>query len=167
LTRRLATPADAAALAAFINEAFLVEAFFKIGDRTDEADVLEHMREGDFLVVESPNGLIGCVYVAISRDRAYLGMLSVDRSSQRQAMAGSSLNGPSRMRWLEGVGSWTCTSSICAQSSFPYYQALGYRESGTLPFEDSGRISLPCHFVVMTKSCQASRPGLHHAIQSA
>jgi len=155
LTRRLATPADAAALAAFINDAFLVEAFFKIGDRTDEADVLEHMRDGEFLVVEDSNGLIGCVYVAISRDRGYLGMLSVDRSNQRQG------HGRQLVEWAEshalarGCRFMDMHIVNLREELFPYYQALGYRESGTLPFDDSGRISRPCHFVVMTKALSA------------
>ena len=155
LTRRLATPADAAALAAFINDAFLVEAFFKIGDRTDEADVLEHMRDGEFLVVEDSNGLIGCVYVAISGDRGYLGMLSVDRSNQRQG------HGRQLVEWAEshalarGCRFMDMHIVNLREELFPYYQALGYRESGTLPFDDSGRISRPCHFVVMTKALSA------------
>ena len=152
---RTARPDDAAALAGLINAAFVVEAFFKIGDRTDEADVLEHMRDGEFLVVEDSNGLIGCVYVAISGDRGYLGMLSVDRSNQRQG------HGRQLVEWAEshalarGCRFMDMHIVNLREELFPYYQALGYRESGTLPFDDSGRISRPCHFVVMTKALSA------------
>ena len=153
MTRRLATPADAKALAALINEAFLVEAFFKIGNRTDESDLLARMREGEFLVIENgENGaVIGCVYIKKEGDRAYLGMLSVDRSRQRQGL------GRELVTWAEShVAAQGCRFMDMhivdlREELFPYYRALGYREAGTLPFEDSGRISRPCHFVVMTK----------------
>lgn len=151
MTRRVATPADAAALAALINEAFLVEAFFKVGDRTDIADVLEHMRQGDFLLIEEDGRLVGCVYVSTSGDRAYLGMLSVDLSSQHLG------HGRRLVEWAE-----THASSLgcrymdmhivnLREELFPYYRALGYREGRILPFEDTDRISQPCHFVVMSK----------------
>ena len=157
MTRRLATPADAAALTALINEAFLVEAFFKIGDRTDEADVLAHMREGEFLIFDEredgdgTRALIGCVYIKMRGDRAYLGMLSVDRARQRQGL------GRQLVAWAEShVAARGCRFMDMhivdlREELFPYYRALGYREAGILPFEDSERISRACHFVVMTK----------------
>ena len=44
---------DAAALASLINEAFIVEAFFKIGDRTSADEVAALMEAGgEFLVLE-------------------------------------------------------------------------------------------------------------------
>ena len=151
MTPRLATPDDAAALAALINDAFIVEAFFKIGDRTDHADVLDHMRNGQFLVIEQAGRLMGCVYVSASGERAYLGMLSVDRSSQRQGL------GRRLIEWAEShaiaLGCRFMDMHIVnlREELFPYYRALGYREQGTLPFDDTDRISRQCHFVVMTK----------------
>ena len=52
---RTAGPHEAAALASLINEAFIVEAFFKIGDRTSADEVAALMEAGgEFLVLE-PN----------------------------------------------------------------------------------------------------------------
>ena len=155
MTRRLATPADAAALAVLINEAFLVEAFFKIGDRTDEATVLALMREGEFLVIEDEDGtraLIGCVYLKTKGDRAYLGMLSVGRSRQRQGLGRQIVAWAESHAAAQGCRFMDMHIVNLREELFPYYRALGYREAGVLPFENTGRISRPCHFVVMTKA---------------
>ena len=87
---RTATADDAQAIAGLINEAFLVEAFFKIGDRTSAAEILQLMREGEFIVLEddavpvpSP-WMAGCVYLTCHGDRAYFGMLSIDPARQRK-----------------------------------------------------------------------------------
>jgi predicted N-acetyltransferase YhbS len=151
LTPRLATPDDAAALAALINDAFVVEAFFKVGDRTDLADVLEHMRNGQFLVIERAGRLLGCVYVSASGARAYLGMLSVDRSSQRQGLGRRLVDSAEVHALALGCRFMDMHIVNLREELFPYYRAVGYREQGTLPFDDTDRISRPCHFVVMTK----------------
>lgn len=151
MTRRLATPADAAALAALINEAFLVEQFFKVGDRTDEADVLAHMRSGEFLLIEDMSGLIGCVYVAAIGERGYLGMLSVDRSRRHKGYGRQLVDCAEAHAKAQECRFMDMHIVNLREELFPYYRALGYREAGTLPFEDPARISRPCHFVVMTK----------------
>jgi len=50
---RIATVDDAATVTGIINRAFVVEAFFKIGDRTSREDVVGLMRDrGEFLLAE-------------------------------------------------------------------------------------------------------------------
>jgi GNAT superfamily N-acetyltransferase len=34
----------------------------------------------------------------------------------------------------------------------PFYQRLGYVETGTLPFPSPDEATRPCHFIVMTKA---------------
>ena len=63
LRLRAAAPADAPAVAALINTAYVVEAFFKVGDRTSTEEVLDLMRRGHFLVLESDGRLDGAVFV--------------------------------------------------------------------------------------------------------
>ena len=84
---RTAGPHDAAALASLINAAFVVEAFFKIGDRTSADEVAALMDAGgEFLVLEGlprrsgeaakagtgtgTGTLTGCVYLKCSGERA-------------------------------------------------------------------------------------------------
>src|SRR5580765_2037713 len=84
---RSAVPQDAPVLARLINDAFRVEAFFKIGDRTSADEILRMMESsstplgtgGQFLVLEEPPGAIaGSVYLQFQGDRAYFGMLSIE-----------------------------------------------------------------------------------------
>src|SRR5688500_15096094 len=83
---RIAGPADVPAITLLINQAFQVEAFFKVGDRTSHEEVLKLMASGEFLIESEADGISACVYVTCNGDRAYFGMLSVDPSKQRQGL---------------------------------------------------------------------------------
>ena len=117
---RLATLQDAADLARIINDAFIVEAFFKIGDRTSAEEIAALMNAGgEFLVldnVEPGTGtggtgtLTGCVYLQCTGDRAYFGMLSIARPGSGRGSACSSSTLPRRERASAVVAPWTFTS---------------------------------------------------------
>jgi GNAT superfamily N-acetyltransferase len=109
------------------------------------------MRNGQFLVIERDGRLLGCVYVSTRGERAYLGMLSVDRSSQRQGLGRRLVDSAESHALALGCRFMDMHIVNLREELFPYYRALGYREQGTLPFDDTDRISRPCHFVVMTK----------------
>ncbi len=85
---RTANLAEAPELARIINEAFIVEAFFKIGDRTSVDELVELMNDGgEFLAIDDREGkMAGCVYLKCRGDRAYFGMLSIDPPKQRQGL---------------------------------------------------------------------------------
>jgi N-acetylglutamate synthase-like GNAT family acetyltransferase len=147
---RIAAPEDAEAIAALVNDAFQVEAFFKIGDRTSAAEVLDLMREGEFLVLETP-AVCGCVYLECSGDRAYFGMLSIDPAEQGKGH-GRHLIDAVEARARERECRFMDIHIVNLREELPgYYGRFGYVESGTLPFSDPSRASRPCHFVVMTK----------------
>jgi ribosomal protein S18 acetylase RimI-like enzyme len=143
---------EAPVVATLINQAFTVEAFFKIGDRTSTREVVEMTDRGEFLVLEEPPGTIaGCVYLTFHEHRAYFGMLSIAPSRQ-----GSGLG----RRLVDGVEA-RCRERGCRavdihivnlREELPgFYRRLGYVENGTLPFPDIHQATRPCHFVVMTK----------------
>ena len=147
---RTARDEDAAAIAALVNDAFQVEAFFKIGDRTSPAEVLDLMRRGEFLLLETP-GLRGCVYLKCQGDRAYFGMLSIDRAEQRQGH-GRRLIAAAEQRAAAHGCRYMDLHIVDLREDLPgYYRRLGYTETGTLPFSDPSRASRPCHFIVMSK----------------
>lgn len=84
---RLAVPADARRLTAVINAAYdAAERFFLDGPRISEPEVIEQMATGDFLVAEDRDGIHACVYLRITDDRAYLGLLAVDPAKQKHGM---------------------------------------------------------------------------------
>ena len=153
---RTARPDDAAALASLINAAFVVEAFFKIGDRTSADEVAALMEAGgEFLVLDSSEPgtgtFTGCVYLKSSGDRAYFGMLSIDPDKQRQG-AGRRLVDAVESRARERGCRFIDLHLVDLREELTaYYRRLGYVESGTLPFSEPERASKPCFFIVMTK----------------
>ena len=93
---RVARSDEAPAVAALVNAAFQVEAFFKRGDRTDAAEVCDLMQRGEFLVLDDSQaagdqgtGLRACVYVRTNGERGYFGMLSIDRRFQGRGLGRS------------------------------------------------------------------------------
>lgn len=161
-TVRMARDADAESITALVNEAYVVEAFFKIGPRTDPADIRAHLQRGAFLVLDrkSGGGLAAAIYIAISNKdtekHGYFGMLSVS-----PAMQGLGLG-----RRMIAVAEAYCQAHGCTAMDLqlvslrtelpPFYGRLGYREYGTAPFDDEARE--PCHFILMTKPLGRRRP---------
>ena len=150
---RPAVPEDAPTLANLINEAFKVEAFFKIGDRTSVDEILQMMADGQFLVLEEPLGtMAGCVYLKFQGDRAYFGMLSIAPSRQGRGLGRiliDAVEARSRERGCRAVD----IHIVNLRNELPgFYRRLGYVDAGTLPFSDADRASRPCHFIVMTKA---------------
>lgn len=151
---RVATEADAGAIARVVNAAFAVEAFFKQGERTSAGQVCEMMRAGVFLVVDDAHGVpMACAYVSIRGETGYLGMLSVDPVAQGRGLG----------RLLTEAAESRCRAAGCRvaeihvvnlREELPgFYRRLGFIETGaTLPFPEDEETTRPCHFLVMTKS---------------
>jgi predicted N-acetyltransferase YhbS len=149
---RVAQPADADAITRLINAAFQVESFFKRGDRLDLAEVQTRLATGRFILAEQDGVMIGCVYVEPGRERAYIGLLSVEPSLQ-----GSGLG-----RRLMTAAEEYCRSAGCAfvdlrvvnlRTELPlFYRKLGYAQTGTAQFPPEAHTEIPCHFLIMSKS---------------
>jgi predicted N-acetyltransferase YhbS len=157
---RLATLQEAANLARIINEAFIVEAFFKIGDRTSAEEISALMNAGgEFLVldyVEPGTGtgtgtLTGCVYLKCTGDRAYFGMLSIAPAWQKQGLGRRLIDAAEARARESGCRVMDIHIVNLREELPPYYRRLGYAETGVLPFSDPDRASRPCSFVVMSK----------------
>lgn len=148
---RPATTDDVDRIVAVINAAYRVEDFFKIGDRIDAAGVRHEMERGTFLVLEDDHGLAGCVYVEVTGELGYFGLLSIDPTRQGKG------HGTTLLRAAEEF----CRGAGCREMEIlvvnlrtelpPYYRRHGYVEAGTRPFPHEERTSRPCHFVVMKK----------------
>jgi GNAT superfamily N-acetyltransferase len=150
---RIAVPADARAVAALISLAYRVEDFFKIGDRTDEDDVLARMKKSSFLLLEDDAGaLAGCVYVDVRGDVGYFGMLSVDPARQGQGLGARLIAAAEDHCRTAGCGDMELEVVNLRTELPPFYRRFGYVESGTRPFFDQEFAKLPCHLIVMTKS---------------
>ena len=147
---RVARPEDARALAALISLAYRVEDFFKVGDRTDEADVLARMKKAAFLVAEDEDGtLAGTVYVDVRGDVGYFGMLSIDPARQGRGL-GSRLIAAAEARCRDAGCKVMEIEVVNLRTELPpFYHRFGYTETDTRPFPDPAK--LPCHFIVMRK----------------
>lgn len=154
---RLATVREAPNLARIINAAFVVEAFFKIGDRTTPDEVAALIEGGgEFLVVddESEGGTgtpVACVYLKCSGDRAYFGMLSVVPARQGKGLGRQLIEAAEARARERGCRAMDIHIVNLRQELPQYYRRLGYAETGELPFTDVDKASLPCFFIVMTK----------------
>jgi predicted N-acetyltransferase YhbS len=149
---RTATTADVEALVKVINDAFVVEAFFKIGDRTNTEEIAELLaRGGEFLVVEDAGTLAGCVYVTCAGERAYFGMLSIDPARQGRGLGRSLIDAVEARARSRGCR-FVDIHIVNLREELPaYYGRFGYVPTGELPFSDPERASRPCYFIVMSK----------------
>jgi GNAT superfamily N-acetyltransferase len=146
-------PEEARAVAGLINEAFIVEAFFKIGDRTTAHEVFQMLGGGEFLVLEDSSGTIaGCVYLTFHGDRAYFGMLSIAPSRQGRGFGRRLIDAVEARARDRGCLAVDIHIVNLREELPDFYRRLGYVDSGTLPFADAERASRPCHFIVMTKT---------------
>jgi len=153
---RSAVAQDAPVLARLINDAFTVEAFFKIGDRTSADEIVRMMEVpsgAEFLVLEEPPGVIaGTVYLKFRGDRAYFGMLSIEPSRQGGGLGRLLIDAVEARSRERGCRAVDIHIVNLREELPPFYRRLGYVENGTLPFSDAERASRPCHFIVMTKA---------------
>ncbi|MEO5739684.1 MAG: GNAT family N-acetyltransferase [Vicinamibacterales bacterium] len=145
-----------------INAAFIVEAFFKIGDRTSVDEIVALMNDGgEFLILDAaelrpanpePGTPVGCVYLKCRRDRAYFGMLSIDPAMQRQGLGIHLIDAAEERARRHGCRFMDIHIVNLREELPAYYGRLGYAENGTLPFSDASRASRPCFFIVMSKA---------------
>ena len=152
-TIRTADERDANAIARVVNAAFKVEAFFKIGDRTSEEDIRDLMSRGEFLVIDgdAPDVLAASIYTTIEGARGYFGMLSVDPSRQGTGLGRALIDAAESRARAAGCDRMEIHVVNLRRELPPLYRRFGYVECGELPFTDTDRASMPCHFIVMRK----------------
>ena len=155
---RFATEADTAALVALINTAFQVEKFFKIGERTDETNVAEHLKTGRFLLLEDEAGIAGTVYLEVraastgDAPRGYFGMLSVDPARQRSGVGRQLIAAAEEFCREQGCRFMDISIVNLRTELPPLYAKFGYRVVGTETFPaEQMPISQPCSFLLMEK----------------
>ena len=149
---RVAAPADAAKITSVINSAFrIAEEFFVDGARISQAEVEQLLVKGAFLLAETGDKLNGCVYVELRGERSYLGLLSVDPSSQKSGL-GSILMLEAENYCRERRSRFMDILIVNLREELPaFYRRRGYVENGTTPFPEDVPTKVPCHFINMTK----------------
>jgi predicted N-acetyltransferase YhbS len=149
----IATVDDTQTLARIINRAFIVEAFFKIGDRTSPEDVAALMRAGgNFLIAEEDGQAIGCVFVKTKGATGYFGMLSVDPGQQGKGLGRVLVDASEAHLRDRGCSNVEIEVVNLREELPPFYERFGYRKTEERPFTSPERASQPCHFIVMSKA---------------
>jgi predicted N-acetyltransferase YhbS len=150
---RVATATDIPAIAAVVNSAFEIETFLD-GTRTDNQNIAEMMRKGEFLITEDGSGhLLSSVYIESRGERAYLGMFAVEPSRQSIGLG----------RLMVGAAEKHCRNNGYKFIDFkvlslrtkllPFYHHLGYVETGVEEFLSPRHLkdNTECHFILMSK----------------
>jgi len=150
---RFADESDIDALNPVINRAFAVEAWFITGERVSPQRTREYMQMGRFLLAEDSGAIIGCVYVELRGERAYLGLLSVDPAHQKTGLGRRLVAAAEEFAREMGAHHMDLTVVNLRTALPPYYEKLGYTIVGAEPIraEMVPRVTQPCHFIRMTK----------------
>lgn len=149
---RIAQIDDAERLTAVINAAFRkAESFLVDRDRVDPETVRGFLEQGEFLVAEDGDDLIGCLYLEKKGERAYLGLLSVDPLRQRAGVGSLLMRGAEEHCANSGC-QFIDIRIVSVRRELPgFYQRRGYIESGNETFPAEIETKVPCHFVKMSK----------------
>ena len=149
---RQARPDEVAAVTRLINAAFVVERFFKKGDRTTPDVVRALTAKGFFLVAAEPGrDLAGSVYVEIRGASVYVGMLAIDPSRQGTGLGRVLMTAAENHGREHGCSTADITVVNLRTELPPFYRRLGYIETGTTPFDRGDEITQGCHFIAMSK----------------
>ena len=149
---RTATPADAEAITALINAAFVVEKFFIDGDRVNLDMVRAFLEKGVFLLAHNGRDIAGCVYTECRGNRGYLGLLSVDPARQGSGLGRLLVEAVEQHCRAHGCEAVDLRVVNLREGLPEFYRHLGYTGNGTEEFPPGEVTKLACHFVKMTKS---------------
>jgi GNAT superfamily N-acetyltransferase len=152
---RVATAADIPTLERLINAAFVVERFFKVGDRITAEGIRAEQARGTFLLLERDGVPIGSVYVELRGDRGYIGMVSVDPQRQGGGFGRALMAAAEDYCRRNGARHADLRIVNLRAELPPFYRRLGYVDSGTEPFSEPAQATQPCHFLLMTKPLAA------------
>ncbi|MEP6862597.1 MAG: GNAT family N-acetyltransferase [Deltaproteobacteria bacterium] len=142
-----------------MNRAYAVEQFFVEGDRTDAAEIAQMMTTGTFLVLdgvsETERGLAAAVYVTVTGEHGYFGMLAVGPGLQGQGIGKRMVRIAEALAEAAGCTRMTMKIVNLREELGRWYRSLGYREVGTTPYVVHRPVKRSCHFVDMARSLGA------------
>jgi GNAT superfamily N-acetyltransferase len=136
------------------NLAYRVEDFFKVGDRTDAADIRRRMQDPNarFVVVDAGDGtLAGSVWMEINDDRGHFGLLSVDPAHQGKGIARALIDGVEERCRSAGCHHVDIEVVNLREDLPPFYTKLGFVQQGTKPFMPPEELTREAHLVNWSK----------------
>ncbi|HEY7098990.1 MAG TPA: GNAT family N-acetyltransferase [Terriglobales bacterium] len=145
---------EADQISALINNAFRSERFFAEGERTNPEKIQALLETGKFLLMVDEGTIVGCIYYEIRGERGYFGLLAVHTDRQRSGI-GAKLVTAAEQGCVAAGCRFMDLTIVNLRTELPgYYQRLGYKENGTLPFPADQQSKVPVHLVRMSKNLQ-------------
>lgn len=157
---RVATASDIPQLVNVINRAYIAEAQFVHGVRTDRVDLHERIAAPNtwLLVIDanasdpSTTTIIGCVSLNCDGTRGHIGLLSVDPDFQGRGLGALLLRAAESLcKTKMGCANIELAVVNLRDDLFPFYERMGYQRTDTAPFPDESRLKQPAHLVVMRR----------------
>lgn len=157
---REAEPCEAVAIARVVNEAYQVEAFFKVGDRTNPREIADFLLAETFLVaVDDAEAVIGAVRVSIAGQRGHFGMLAVADAWKGTGLGRRLIEAAEAFALARGCDSMDLEVASPRTELPALYCKFGYELAGTAewPAHALHELKRPAYFIVMSKSLVAPR----------
>lgn len=148
---RFASDADVEKLVTLINSAFVVEQVAIEGDRIDRIGVQKYMAAGRFLILESGDLMLGCVYLEKRGQRGYLGLLAVHPVQQSRGIGRRLASEAEKYLCEQGCGAVDLRVISARAELVPFYENLGFVVQSTSAMPENVPLKVPCHYVHMSK----------------
>ena len=153
VTIRVSNAGDVPSIISVTNAAFAVETFLD-GSRTNQERLTAMLRQGNILVAEDhPGHIVASVYVELRGARGYFGMLAVDPQQQGRDIGRTMVHAAEDHCRKQGCRAVDITVLSQRPELPPFYEKLGYIETGTQEFHPSQplKAGIECHCIVMSK----------------
>lgn len=149
---RLATIEDQSSIISLVNQAFAIETFLD-GQRTSAPEIRVMFGTGEFLVAIAEGAPVASVYTEVRGERGYFGMLSVRVSQQGRGLGHTMIQAAEQHCRTKGCKRIELTVLSLRVDLPPFYQKLGYKETGREPFRTTRQIegNQPCELILMAK----------------
>jgi GNAT superfamily N-acetyltransferase len=148
---REAVQSDVEAITGVVNRAFVIEKFFKSGDRTDASQVAAMMHDGKLLLLISAGQVVACVFVKVNGDHLYAGLLAVDPLWRVPGAGARMMDETENYARVAGCR-WMDIRIVSVRPELRrLYRKRGFVETGTEPGESIETATMPVHFVTMSK----------------
>ena len=148
---RFAGCVDAPQIANLINRAFAIEHFFRNGERINPDEVAALLSKGRFLVLQECSAITGCIYIDITNDNGYLGLLAVSPEMQRRGIGSMLLREAEHLCRSAGCEFVRLRIINLRAELLEYYRKRGFEPAGT---ENAPmiRTNRDLHFIWMAKA---------------
>jgi GNAT superfamily N-acetyltransferase len=151
LPTRTAEPKDVDDVALLINQAFVAESPYVLGERINRDAVRDLLSAGTFLLGELDGALVACLYIERRGDSAHIGLVSVTPSRHGTGLGAQIMLAAEAHCRAAGYREMELRFINLRAELHRFYTRLGYVETGATEKPDPTRMKVPFHFVQMAK----------------